>query len=45
MEDLRWLYDNLRLVHAELQDLKDAVRGLRGCRRCARKPRMPFHAV
>lgn len=27
-EDLRWLYDNLRLVHAELQDLSDSVRGL-----------------
>ncbi len=27
-EDLRWLYDNLRLVHAELQDLSEAVRGL-----------------
>jgi len=24
-EDLRWLYDNLRLVHAELQDLKDSA--------------------
>jgi len=27
-EDLRWLYDNLRLVHAELQDLREAVKGL-----------------
>ena len=27
-EDLRWLYDNLRLVHAELQDLGETVRGL-----------------
>ncbi len=27
-EDLRWLYDNLRLVHAELQDLSESVRGL-----------------
>jgi len=27
-EDLRWLYDNLRLIHAELQDLKDSVSGL-----------------
>ena len=27
-EDLRWLYDNLRLVHAELQDLSETVRGL-----------------
>ena len=27
-EDLRWLYDNLRLVHAELQDLSEALRGL-----------------
>jgi len=27
-EDLRWLYDNLRLVHAELQDLKESVRHL-----------------
>ncbi len=27
-EDLRWLYDNLRLVHAELQDLSESLRGL-----------------
>ena len=27
-EDLRWLYDNLRLVHSELLDLSDSVRGL-----------------
>jgi hypothetical protein len=27
-EDLRWLYDNLRLVHAELRDLSDSLRGL-----------------
>ncbi len=27
-EDLRWLYDNLRLVHAELQDLGESLRGL-----------------
>ncbi len=27
-EDLRWLYDNLRLVHADLQDLKEAIRSL-----------------
>lgn len=27
-EDLRWLYDNLRLVHAELQDLSESVPGL-----------------
>ena len=27
-EDLRWIYDNLRLVHAELQDLSESVRGL-----------------
>jgi hypothetical protein len=27
-EDVRWIYDNLRLVHAELHDLSEAVRGL-----------------
>ncbi len=27
-EDLRWLYDNVRLIHAELQDLSDSVGGL-----------------
>jgi hypothetical protein len=27
-EDLRWIYSNLRLVHAELHDLNEAVRGL-----------------
>jgi cyclic beta-1,2-glucan synthetase len=27
-EDLRWLYDNLRLVHAELHDLKEGIRSL-----------------
>jgi cyclic beta-1,2-glucan synthetase len=27
-EDLRWLYGNIRLVHAELHDLSDSLRGL-----------------
>jgi len=27
-EDLRWLYDNIRLVHAELQDLSERAKGL-----------------
>ena len=27
-DDLRWLYDNLRLVHTELQDLHDSARQL-----------------
>jgi hypothetical protein len=27
-DDLKWLYDNLRLVHAGLQDLRDSVRAL-----------------
>jgi hypothetical protein len=27
-DDLKWLYDNLRLVHAELQDLRDSMRVL-----------------
>ncbi len=27
-DDLKWLYDNLRLVHAELQDLRESVRAL-----------------
>ena len=27
-DDLKWLYDNLRLVHAELQDLRESVRTL-----------------
>jgi cyclic beta-1,2-glucan synthetase len=27
-EDLRWIYDSLRLVHAELHDLSESIRGL-----------------
>jgi len=27
-DDLKWLYDNLRLVHSELQDLRESVRSL-----------------
>ena len=27
-DDLKWLYDNLRLVHAELQDLRESIRSL-----------------
>ena len=27
-DDLKWLYDNLRLVHSELQDLRESVRTL-----------------
>ena len=27
-DDLKWLYDNMRLVHAELQDLRESVRAL-----------------
>jgi len=27
-EDLRWLYGNIRLVHAELHDLSESLRGL-----------------
>ena len=27
-DDLRWLYDNLRLVRTELQDLRDGIRRL-----------------
>ncbi len=27
-DDLKWLYDNLRLVHAELQDLSESLKGL-----------------
>jgi hypothetical protein len=27
-DDLKWLYDNLRLVHAGLQDLRESVRAL-----------------
>lgn len=27
-DDLKWLYDNLRLVHSELQDLRESVRVL-----------------
>jgi hypothetical protein len=27
-DDLRWLYENLRLVHAELQDLRESMRSL-----------------
>jgi hypothetical protein len=27
-DDLKWLYENLRLVHSELQDLRDGIRSL-----------------
>src|SRR5450432_1551690 len=27
-DDLKWLYDNLRLVHSELHDLRESVRTL-----------------
>jgi len=28
-EDLRWVYDNVRLIHAELQSLSEAIKNLR----------------